>query len=131
MLRPDYLAFFAALLILSCSAPKPTDPPTSSIALPAIEDAELRVHAAMGAVGWAKLEPDDREIWTIVWDTAIAIDEAPEQLYEAVNADGEPVQRNLFTRSARDGYCVAFAHYQAGRLAPDNVCVSFLSHTAR
>jgi len=122
-----YPALACLLLAVACTAPRGS---RSSTAIPLIEDQELCLHTAMAAVAWSKLHPSDRELWSVVWDTAIALQEAPTQTYCIEHPDGTQARLNLFERSPKDGYCVAFAHYQTGRMAKDNICVSFLSHAA-
>ena len=121
--RTNYPALATLLLATACSAPQGS--PTNT-AVPVIQDLELCLHTAMAAISWAKLDPLDRELWEVVWDTAIAVEEAPSQTYSITQPDGTQAHRNLFERSPKDGYCVAFAHYQTGRMAENNICVSFV-----
>lgn len=79
------------------------------------------VSATSAGVRWAKLSEEQLRDWWLLWSDARLNPARPQETY----TDDQGNEANLFDRSARDGFCVAFAHDASGKLS-DSSIASFL-----
>ena len=77
--------------------------------------------ASMAAVRWAKLDEAQLRSWWQLWSAMQGEADCPQQTYH--EADGRAA--NLFDRSPRDGFCVAFAQRKAGDLTQSQLVAFF------
>lgn len=83
-------------------------PPTAS-------GPSFMVAASMGAVRWARLDAPQLRAWWQLWRRVRDDSARPVEEYRSESG----ALANLFDRSARDGFCVAFSQRSAGTLRPD------------
>ena len=76
---------------------------------------------SMAAVRWAKLDEAQLRSWWQLWSAMQGEADRPQQNYH--DADGKAA--NLFDRSPRDGFCVAFAQRKAGDLTQSQLVAFF------
>ena len=79
------------------------------------------VSATSAAVRWATLSEEQLRAWWLLWSDARLNPARPKEAY----TDDQGQEANLFDRSARDGFCVAFAHDASGKLSESSFA-SFL-----
>ena len=133
------LAILSALAVSSCqAAPADAEPArsvaadravaqllaaqTSAYTVPATASGvSFTVAASMAGIRWAKLTEPQLRRWWLLWSSQR---EQPGRIVEPYQ-DAQGKSANLFERSARDGFCVAFAHRSAGKLDEPDIVAFF------
>ncbi len=109
------------LLFVGCQTPAANDVPIDALVasqaqtyvVPAgVGDTGFVTAASMAAIVWSGLTEDQLVDWFAVWES---IQEAPDRPL-APYLDSSGASQDLFLASARDGFCVSFAHMQMGTL---------------
>lgn len=131
-LRRRALCFALSSMLLSgCSATTDTDPATSierlrasqtePYAVPAIDDLELAIGITFAPLLWGKLTDTQLLEWARCWRDVRDATDRPSVRYAETAAGGGTQERDLFLRSARDGFCVAEALTMRGPVANERV----------
>jgi len=95
---------------------------SSGYAVPATAGGtSFTVAASMGSVRWAVLDEAQLRAWWALWSAMRDDPARPRQQY--LDERGAPA--DLFERSARDGFCVAFARKTAGELQEPRLVAFF------
>jgi len=125
------LLLVSAVLGCRTGAPEPTDSPTiaelkasqrTAYAVPATDgDTGFTVAASMAAIRWARLDERQLLAWSELWTAVRETPARPQRQYH----DEQGAPGALFDRSARDGFCVAFAEQKAGTLQEPRLVAFF------